>query len=142
MIIVERIESETALKKAARVMLELRPAFTADKVIEQILRQQANGYVLFGAFENEVCVAVAGGLVGEKLAWGKHFYIDDFVTREGMRSQGVGERLLNFCIEYAKANGCKSLHLDSGVQRFAAHRFYLRHKMDITSHHFALEWAE
>jgi hypothetical protein len=29
--------------------------------------------------------------------------------------------------------------LDSGVQRFGAHRFYLRRRMDITSHHFALD---
>ena len=27
----------------------------------------------------------------------------------------------------------------SGVQRFGAHRFYLRHGMNITSHHFQLE---
>jgi hypothetical protein len=31
------------------------------------------------------------------------------------------------------------LHLDSGVQRFAAHRFYLARRMDITCHHFALK---
>jgi hypothetical protein len=30
------------------------------------------------------------------------------------------------------------LDLDSGVTRFDAHRFYLRERMHIQSHHFAL----
>jgi hypothetical protein len=34
--------------------------------------------------------------------------------------------------------GCRSLDLDSGVQRFEAHRFYLRERMNITAHHFDL----
>ncbi|MGZ5001726.1 MAG: GNAT family N-acetyltransferase, partial [Chthoniobacterales bacterium] len=29
--------------------------------------------------------------------------------------------------------------LDSGVQRFDAHRFYLMKRMKISSHHFSLE---
>lgn len=31
---------------------------------------------------------------------------------------------------------CTVLDLDSGVQRFDAHRFYTREKMNITAHHF------
>ncbi len=142
MIAIKRIDSPDLLREAAEVMLELRPHFTTENLIEQITRQQANGYILFGAFKGGECCAVAGGVVGEKLAWGKHFYIDDLVSRQAVRSEGVGERLLNYCIEFARANACKSLHLDSGVQRYAAHRFYLRHKLNITSHHFALEWQE
>jgi hypothetical protein len=36
----------------------------------------------------------------------------------------------------AQQAGCAQIHLDSGVQRFAAHGFYLRHRFSITSHHF------
>jgi hypothetical protein len=39
----------------------------------------------------------------------------------------------------ARAAGCIKLELDSGVQRFAAHRFYLTKRMIISSHHFSLE---
>jgi hypothetical protein len=30
------------------------------------------------------------------------------------------------------------LHLDSGVRRFDAHRFYLNKRMNISSHHFSM----
>lgn len=41
------------------------------------------------------------------------------------------------CVRRQHGEGYE-LHLDSGVQRYGAHRFYLRHGMDITSHHFRL----
>jgi hypothetical protein len=40
---------------------------------------------------------------------------------------------------YALEQGCRQLELDSGVQRFGAHRFYLREGFDISSHHFSIE---
>jgi GNAT superfamily N-acetyltransferase len=60
------------------------------------------------------------------------------VTDETARSRGHGEAMLHWLIDYARRENCDEFHLDSGVQRFGAHRFYLNHRMDITSHHFAL----
>jgi hypothetical protein len=45
-------------------------------------------------------------------------------------------------VEEARREGCRALHLDSGVQRFAAHRFYLGKRMEITSRHFGLALQE
>jgi hypothetical protein len=44
-----------------------------------------------------------------------------------------------FLVEAARENGCAELHLESGVQRFGAHRFYLANRMDITCHHFGMK---
>ena len=49
-----------------------------------------------------------------------------------------GADVAKWVADYGRQRGCKELHLDSGVQRFAAHRFYLRERMDITCHHFAM----
>ena len=65
-------------------------------------------------------------------------YVDDLVTDDAERSQGWGGRLLDWLIETAREAGCQQFHLDSGVQRFGAHRFYLMKRMQITCHHFAL----
>jgi hypothetical protein len=46
--------------------------------------------------------------------------------------------LFDWLVGEARAAGCQSLELDSGVQRFDAHRFYLRNRMAISSHHFRL----
>ncbi len=53
------------------------------------------------------------------------------------RSQGHGARLLAWLADQARARDCDLLELDSGVQRFDAHRFYFRERMRIASYHFS-----
>ena len=131
-------ESASDIGAAVPVLRQLRPQYHHAQMIERIGQQRLLGYQLACLWDdNEVC-AVGGFIVGEKLAWGKHIYIDDFVTDEAHRSRGYGTALLHWLIEHARELGCAEVRLDSGVQRFAAHRFYLREGFDILSHHFAL----
>lgn len=83
--------------------------------------------------------AVAGFRVSECLAWGKFMYVDDLVSKDGERSKGYGGELFDWLVEHARSEGCDQFHLDSGVQRFAAHRFYLNRRMFIEAHHFGLK---
>ncbi|MGP4017577.1 GNAT family N-acetyltransferase [Saccharopolyspora sp. 5N708] len=68
---------------------------------------------------------------------GRILFVDDLVTDEGARSQGVGARLVGELEALARRGGCVRLELDSGVSNAAAHRFYFRHRLDITAFHFA-----
>lgn len=133
-----------------RVLLQLRPQYeTVDRLLEQIDRQQREesyelAYVVAGdessGSESAAEVfSVAGFVIAEKLAWGKHLYIDDLITSQTERSRGAGRLLIDWCRRYALEKDCRELHLDSGVQRFAAHRFYLREGFRISSHHFSIE---
>jgi hypothetical protein len=60
------------------------------------------------------------------------------VSDRKYRQSGAGTVLFEWLVDYAKYNQCQQLHLDSGVQRHQAHRFYVRRGMDISSHHFVL----
>ena len=131
-------ESNHELARVADVMLELRPAFTKDSLVAQIRAQRRDGYqVAYVEADGEV-LCVAGFVVGTKLAWGKHIYVDDLVTAERHRSKGAGARMIAWLKARALDLGCGHLELDSGVQRFRAHRFYLREGFDISSHHFSI----
>ena len=131
-------ETDSDIAACFAVMRQLRSQLSEDEFVPRILVQVAQGYRLALCDADGRPVAVAGYRVLENLAWGRFLYVDDLVTDEGARSQGHGERLFEWLVAEAKRLGCGQLHLDSGVQRFAAHRFYLRQRMDITSHHFAL----
>ena len=122
------------------VMKELRSNLELVDFITQVQRQQQQfDYRLVYLQVGDLVRAVAGFRISESLAWGKFMYIDDLVCSSNNRSQGDGSKLFNWLVEYARAQNCYQLTLDSGVQRFAAHRFYLRHRMEITSHHFTLK---
>ena len=124
-------------------MRELRPHFDdAGKFVERVTRQQQDGYLLaFVEAEKEVR-AVAGYRYLESLFSGKFMYVDDLVTRETDRSSGFGGQLLAWLIEQAREHGCDNFELDSGVQRFDAHRFYFAKRMKILSYHFAINLRE
>jgi GNAT superfamily N-acetyltransferase len=82
--------------------------------------------------------AVAGFRVVENLDNGRFIYVGDLVTKPQERSKGYGQRLFDWLLDCARSEGCGALTLDSGVQRFDAHRFYLKNRMRISSHHFWL----
>lgn len=138
-----KIAEATTPAEVARcfpVMRQLRTHFDEEKVfVEQVKRQRADGYRM-AFLENEGVVrAVAGYRMSESLFAGRFCYVDDLITDEAGRSLGYGGALFDWLVAKARAAGCKMLDLDSGVQRFAAHRFYLTRRMAISSHHFSLE---
>jgi GNAT superfamily N-acetyltransferase len=119
------------------VLRELRPHITEDELVERIRRQVQSGYRIALLSSGDDVVAVAGFRIGENLAWDRFLYIDDLVTRASDRSRGHGARLLTWLREYASREGCAQLHLDSGMQRKEAHRFYEREGMEAFGLHFA-----
>ena len=122
------------------VMRELRPLWqNPEQFVERVQRQQEQGYQLAFVESNEEICAVAGYRFMESLFSGKFLYVDDLVTRESDRSRGFGGELLDWLIEQAREHDCENLELDSGVQRFDAHRFYFSKRMSISSYHFRIK---
>ncbi|MGE5241119.1 MAG: GNAT family N-acetyltransferase [Bacteroidota bacterium] len=132
-------ETESEIARCYPVMAELRPHLGAAEFAARVRKQQATGFELAYLEESGEIRAVAGFRYLETLAWGKILYVDDLVAAQSQRSRGYGGRLFDWLVVQAKQNGCDALHLDSGVQRFGAHRFYLTRRMDIIAHHFALK---
>ncbi|NMP33313.1 GNAT family N-acetyltransferase [Thalassotalea sp. M1531] len=134
---IQLANSADELKKVAPILCQLRPQYSISQLVEQIEKQQENGYQVAYIEKAKQVVCVAGFVISEKLAWQKHMYIDDLVTDEHARGTGVGSIMLDWLKRYAIDNDCQQIHLDSGVQRFAAHRFYLNAGFNIASHHFS-----
>ena len=125
------------------VMRELRPHFTdPKKFVERVRRQQRDGYLLAFVEAGGKVRAVAGYRFLESLYSGRFMYVDDLVTHEHDRSAGYGGKLLDWLKHEARRNRCENLELDSGVQRFDAHRFYFMKRMKIASYHFSMELAD
>lgn len=135
---IRRIEDEATLRLAWPVMRQLRPNLDEDRFVEQALRQMQAGYHLAGNFIDGKPASLAGYRFLESLWAGLHLYVDDLVTDESLRGSGSGKALFEWLVEQARLQGCLQLKLDSGVQRHAAHRFYLDRGMIISSHHFQL----
>jgi GNAT superfamily N-acetyltransferase len=125
------------------VMLELRPHHADERAfVRQVQRQMREGFRLVYLESEGQVRAAAGYRIFEMLFSGRTLYVDDLVTREADRSAGYGGELFDWLVEQARQHACDYFELDSGVQRFDAHRFYLMKRMKIDSHHFSLKLDE
>ncbi|MBI3607244.1 MAG: GNAT family N-acetyltransferase [Nitrospirae bacterium] len=129
-------KSDEEIAACFPVMHELRPHVANGDFVPRVRRQEASGYRLAYVLEGGEPVAVAGYRIGQNLAWGRFLYVDDLVTRSSHRSSGYGAALLSWLVDLAAKAGCEQVHLESGIQRTDAHRFYEREGMERASLHF------
>lgn len=129
---------DTRLSEVFRVLVQLRPHIDEAGFRQIYLAGHAEGLRFTGVFEESRCVAVAGWRIVNTTFAIRKLTIDDLVTDAAARSKGHGHALMEYLVRVAGAAECTLLDLDSGVQRFAAHRFYLRERMNIAAHHFNL----
>lgn len=132
---------EHDLDKAVEILLLLRPKYSSDQLREQIREQYLrHQYQLIGVFDDGAgLVGVAGFIEGCKLAWGRYLLIEDFMVTPEWQQSGAGGYLLQWLRHHGLQLGCKELHVNSSVSRFAAHKFYLQEGFRISSHHFSLQ---
>ena len=130
-------ESDADILRCFPVMAQLRPHLVEAEFVPRVRRMQQEGFLLAQLEEDGAVCAVAGYRFHEKLFSGRTLYVDDLVSDPAQRSRGHGARLLTWLADQARAHDCDVLELDSGVQRFDAHRFYFRERMKISSYHFS-----
>lgn len=136
---VRRATTAADIRRVHAVMHELRTHHADEGAFtRQVQRQMHEGFRLVYLEAGGEIRAAAGYRIHELLFSGRTLYVDDLVTREADRSKGFGGQLFDWLVEEARRENCKAFTLDSGVQRFDAHRFYLLKRMKIASHHFTL----
>ena len=57
----------------------------------------------------------------------KNAYLEDFVTDNTVRGQGIGTALWNAMLDWAKEKGCNNLEFTCGNGREASQQFYKNH---------------
>ncbi|WP_169164744.1 GNAT family N-acetyltransferase [Cellulomonas taurus] len=124
--------------EALPVLQELRPELTAEQLEQVLAEGTPQGLRFTAAVDDGAVRAVAGWRVLANTHALRKLYVDDLSTAADARSRGYGSALLGELARRGRALGCTRLDLDSGVQRFDAHRFYLRERLHISSHHFVL----
>ena len=128
--------SDLEIENCFDVMSELRPYLERNQFLKTIRDMELKGFYLGYLEEGQNIIAVAGYRFARNLFLGKHLYIDDLVTSEKFRLKGYGNILYRWLRDQALNNGCNYIHLDSGINREEAHRFYFKQGSTISSFHF------
>lgn len=133
---VQIAKTEEDILKCWEVIYQLRPHLVKDKFVATVLEMIGEGYILAFIEADGKAVSAIGYRYQQYLYNGKHFYIDDLTTLAEARGYGYAGALLDHVAEEARKNNYATVTLDSGHQRFTAHRLYLNKGFDIVAHHF------
>jgi GNAT superfamily N-acetyltransferase len=120
-----RLVAPEWLARAEHVHRQLRPELPSGYT-DGMRRIFDGGGEMCVAVIDEAVVGVAVFRSYQNTHHGLRFYVDDLVTDEARRSNGVGHALLSFLEGLASSRGGTAVDLDSGTHRTRAHRFYFR----------------
>lgn len=114
-------------ESAFPIIRQLRPDLNdAQSWFAYAQRNHTHGYRLLGLFYDHTLCALASYRLQENLVHGNYLYLEDLVTDQAQRGQGLGEILLAAVRDLAQKAGCKRLILDTLLSNSLAHRFYFR----------------
>lgn len=133
------IKSPEGFRTAFSLLKELRPDLDLKKATLQLKEMVGSGYRMVAFVQEGEMIGLAGFAITANFALGKKMYVEDLVTTASWRSKHVGRQMLKHLEELAEQEGCRAVHLDSGVQRHASHKFFLNNNYQILAHHF-VKW--
>ena len=135
---IEEIDDDS-LAQTWPVMAQLRPHLSETDYLAMVGRMRVtDGFKVFAAMRDGVVVGVAGVRPMELLYCGRILQIDDLVVSDAERSTGVGKALVDHVKAVARAESRIEVHLDSGLARTEAHRFYDREGFERLGYHFRI----
>jgi hypothetical protein len=93
-------------------------------------------YECFKITHDEQTVGVFGLWFMTRHYAGRSCEPDHIFIKEEYRSKGVGKNLFEFIYKYADEKGCETSELNSYVQNYRSHKFYLNEGYEIKGYHF------
>ena len=117
------LTTDDDLRNAFPLMAALRDRIREDTFVDEIRRQQRDGYELIGGFDGGRLVTLAGIRRSHTLSRGEHLFVDDLVTDERDRGRGYGTDTIAWLTARARRDGIPRIYLDS---RNTARGFYER----------------
>jgi ribosomal protein S18 acetylase RimI-like enzyme len=121
------LRSAAEHREALPTLRELYPWLDEGRYAALLAEMVDDGYRQF-ALRNEAgeVVAVAGVAVHVNIYYGRYLYVYDLVVREGERSKGYGDMLMDHVEEIGRREGCQTAALAVSLDREGAQRLYER----------------
>lgn len=108
---------------------------------EALLRARFNemfdqNYECFGVYLGEELIGVFGLWFMTRHYAGKSCEPDHVILKPEYQNRGFGKQIFEFIFDYAREKGCETSELNSYVQNFKSHKFYMNHGYVIKGYHF------
>ena len=132
------------------IILELlyelgRPRPQEDKDVEEFsniitnyLLSKPTNKIIVAEYENKVVGMASMMLLSRLNRKSLELYIPELVVQKDHQNRGIGKKMIEFCIDFAKQYKCYRIRLESGNQRTDSHQFYKKLGFEQSSLSFTL----
>ena len=93
-------------------------------------------YECHGIYVDETLAGVFGLWFATRHYCGKTCEQDHVYIKPEYRSMGLGKQVFKWIYNYAKEKGCETAELNSYVENYPSHKFYLNENYVIKGYHF------
>jgi len=134
-----KLKSTRDLTMAYPLMKELRTHLSRESFFQlyKSLSEESR-YSLVGIFEDSQIVGLGGYRYTTDFIRGEHLYVDDLIIKGGVRSKGLGTKLINHLIDEANQRGIHLIRLSTHKDNTRAINFYKERGFVHTSLSFEL----
>lgn len=111
-----------------------------NSIAEDTLRSRLNdmcqqGYECVGVYDGDRLIGISGLWLLTKYYVGRHMEPDNVFIHPDYRSDGVGEKLMQWIYDYARSKGCVASELNCYVSNDKGIRFWIRQGYKILGFH-------
>ena len=123
---IQTANTQEDLKSFYPLLTELRTHLTYESFLDTYDHAHRNDhYELVGFFEEDNLIGLLGYRILYDFVRGRHLYIDDLITRETVRSKGLGTKILEFAENKARVEKCTGgLRLCAALENIRGIKFY------------------
>ena len=129
------------LKEDSAIVLPYLKKLHQEPPPEDLLRQRLlemfdQNYECFGVYFQDRLIGVFGLWFMTRHYAGRCCEADHIFIEDEFQRKGLGKSLMEFIHEYARSKDCETIELNSYVENFESHKFYMNLGYIIRGYHF------
>jgi GNAT superfamily N-acetyltransferase len=129
------------LKEDIETIIPLIQKLSKEEFSDDILKKRftemlEQNYECFGIFIDQKLIGVFGLWFMTRHYAGRSCEPDHIYISEEVQGKGIGKKLFKFIYNYAEEKGCETSELNSYVQNYRSHKFYMNEGYVIKGYHF------
>ncbi len=132
-----RIIQPSAILSIVPFLQQLNNGHISEETLkERALEMATQNYECLGIFDAAELIGVCGMWFQTRHYAGRSCEIDHVIIDDGYRNQGIGGKMMDFIYDYARKEECNWVELNTYVDNFPSHKFYINQDFMAKGYHF------
>ncbi|MGB1080654.1 MAG: GNAT family N-acetyltransferase [Flavobacteriaceae bacterium] len=132
-----RLLTNDYINEIALLGQQLNPKLT----LKEVMKYQNEmflfpNYCCFGISVNKKLIGISSGWITIRLYSGKQLEVDTVIIYQKFQSKGYGKQFFECIEKWATQNECRTIELNTYVQKTRSHKFYYNLGYNILGFHF------